>query len=898
MHRCSLTLRTTAFGFVALLLPIALAGTCKGATVPTGFDDRPVASVVRPTAMALTPDRRLLIASALGIVLSYENGALSSRTVLNISSRICANSERGVLGIAVDPTFTANGFVYLYYTHNKFGECGSMTERAPVNRVSRFVMRSDGTLDPGTEEVLIDNIPSPDGRHNGGDLHFGPDDLLYVSVGDGTCDYAGDSGCQELNDASRDPNVLLGKILRIERDGSIPPSNPFQGEGTTRCARIGIAPIGIRCRETWASGLRNPFRMAFDPDSSEPLLYINDVGNYLWEEIDLGAVGADYGWNVREGPCETNSLVACALPPPGMTNPIHSYDHRSGCTAITGAAFVPDGVWPQEFDQDYLYGDFTCGKVFRMTPLAGGEFESTELASGLGDNALIGMTFGPDLGHGGGPSLYYLVWGDTHGVRRISHNANRAPVARVDASPASGAAPLSVSFKSDGSHDPDGGPIAYEWRFGDGHFSWATGSVAHTYEAGTYTAELTVHDGEGGQDTATVRIDSGNTAPMPAIEVSTAGAGFAVGEPVLLRGSALDPEDGELPGEQLTWTVDRIHENHSHPLVPPTTGDDITTVGPEPEGFGATQTSHLVASLTATDSRGLASTVTKRIDPHLVRLRFNSSPFGARLDLAGHEVTTPADVTSWEGWSFPVSASDQRDANDDALTFTSWSDGGAREHQVTTPSASRIYLARFTRVYVRPKAATPFVASLVPAMRMCRAPTGIHGPPLEHQSCSPPQPQSGYLTVGTDDVNGHDSMAIGEVRLSVTVGSPRTPEDEADVQLRAGLTDVRRIRSGVDYAGELTLDLDVKLTDRVSAVGTTLEPVRIRSTIPCAATAEPEGARCQLLTTLDAVMPGLIMEGRRSVWELGRVRVFDGGSDGIASTEPNTLFQSQGLSIP
>ena len=168
--------------------------------VPPNFEDVAIASVGAPTGLAFTPDGRLLITTQTGQLRIYENGALLATPALNIASRICTNSERGLLGIAVDPAFASNNFIYVYYTLNRTGSCDSTA----VNRVARFVLPSSNTIDPGTELVLIDNIHSFAGNHNGGDLHFGKDDLLYVSVGDGGCDYANDSGCAGANDASRD----------------------------------------------------------------------------------------------------------------------------------------------------------------------------------------------------------------------------------------------------------------------------------------------------------------------------------------------------------------------------------------------------------------------------------------------------------------------------------------------------------------------------------------------------------------------------------------------------------------------------------------------------------------------------------------------------------------------
>ena len=179
----------------------------------------------------------MLVATQPGQLRVYKNGTLLQTPALNISGRICSNSERGLLGVAVDPNFSVNHYVYLYYTHNEFGVCptGQPTNlNNPVNRVSRFVMTGDA-VDPATEKVLINNIPSPNGNHNSGDLGFGKDGYLYATVGDGNCDYKGDSGCAGSNDASRDRHILLGKVLRITRDGGIPSTNPYPGTTSARC---------------------------------------------------------------------------------------------------------------------------------------------------------------------------------------------------------------------------------------------------------------------------------------------------------------------------------------------------------------------------------------------------------------------------------------------------------------------------------------------------------------------------------------------------------------------------------------------------------------------------------------------------------------------------------------
>ncbi len=161
------------------------------------------------------------------------------QVALGIRQKTCFDSERGVLGTAVDPLFAQNHFIYLYYTFKKFGVCDRNTPTAPVNRVSRFVLPDTNVIDPATETVLIDNIPSPDGIHNAGDLGFGQDGYLYASVGDGGCDFRGDSGCSLLNDAARDLAGLSGKLLRVTRDGASPPGNPFMAGPDVPCRLTG-----------------------------------------------------------------------------------------------------------------------------------------------------------------------------------------------------------------------------------------------------------------------------------------------------------------------------------------------------------------------------------------------------------------------------------------------------------------------------------------------------------------------------------------------------------------------------------------------------------------------------------------------------------------------------------
>ena len=344
------------------------------------------------------------------------------------------------------------------------------------------------------------------------------DGYLYVSVGDGGCDYDGDTGCGPDNAAARDLNALVGKVLRITRDGGVPPDNPFTGTDSARCNLTGRTDPGKICAETFAWGLRNPFRIAFDPNSLGTRFYINDVGQTTWEEIDAAQAGADYGWNVREGFCATGSTTDCGPPPAGMTNPIFAYGHESDCDAITAGAFVPNGVWPTSFDGSYLFGDYLCGKIWQLVPSADG-FTAAEFASDLGVGGPITMIFGPS---GGTQALYYTTYANGGQVRRIdfTEQQNQPPVAAIAADVTSGPAPLTVQFDGSASSDPDAGDsLTYIWDFGDGTPATETTTATATHEytnPGSFTASLTVRDNHGATSApATVEIQVGSPLSPP-----------------------------------------------------------------------------------------------------------------------------------------------------------------------------------------------------------------------------------------------------------------------------------------------------------------------------------------------------------------------------------------------
>jgi glucose/arabinose dehydrogenase len=693
--------------FPVLLPALVLVGglfsplvSSSQAAAPPQFADELVASLRSPTAIAFMPDGRMLATTQAGQLRVLAGGVLRPTPALDLNTRMCTNSERGLLGVATDPD-PGSRAIFLFYTpRGSSTACptnaasGANPSGAPRHRVSRFVLRDDSTVDPASETILLDGIYSPAGYHNAGDLHVGKDNNLYVSTGDGGCDYRGragspgGSGCGGTNDASRDRNILNGKILRITRTGGIPADNPFQGTGTASC-RTAPAAAGTTCQEIFALGLRNPFRMAFDPNASGTSFRINDVGQDVWEEINRGVKGADYGWNAREGLCaRTGSATDCGPAKPAQyTDPSYVYGHSGGCSSITGGAFVPNGAWPAAYTGAYLFSDYVCGKIFSLANGARSDF-ATELGAG----SAVHLEFGP---YANTQALYYTSYANGGQIRRISYTgtANRVPTAVLTANPTSGAAPLAVTLNGAASRDPDGDALTYLWSYGDGTAAETSSASTrtHNYRSGNWTATLRVRDAANNVSApVTVAISSGNHAPAVSISSPSAGQLFTAGTTYVLRGSASDAEDGALPGSALSWRILRRHNTHTHPFLGPVTGNNIAMVAPGPENLAAAADSDLRIELTATDSKGVKTTVTRVFAPRKINVTFATSPAGRVVTVDGSRITGPTTLTSWAGYGLQVGVPEQVDAQGQRFGFGSWSDGGGAAHTFTPLQASTL----------------------------------------------------------------------------------------------------------------------------------------------------------------------------------------------------------------
>jgi glucose/arabinose dehydrogenase len=341
-------MRPYRIGIVLLLAAVTPHAARAGDPIPGFFDTPYVTGLSQPTAIAFLPDGRLLITEKGGAA-GTGTAALKlfdgTGTTTLVTLTVCTDAEMGLLGVAVDPDFERNGFVYLYRSQPGPGGCEISAGR--FNQVVRVTM-AGGSVAPSSLILLLDMIRTDNGNHDGGVLRIGPDQKLYVGVGDtGLGDNQGGPG-SSTNPYAQDISSLNGKVLRLNLDGSVPADNPFVG---TQGAR----------GEIWAYGFRNPFRMSFDPSTGT--LWIGDVGDETVEEIDLGAAGGNYGWPH----CEGTQPPGCELP--GYIDPIFTYPHSGPSslgTCLIGGAFAGSAFGP--LAGDYVFGDCTSSVVYRTTP--------------------------------------------------------------------------------------------------------------------------------------------------------------------------------------------------------------------------------------------------------------------------------------------------------------------------------------------------------------------------------------------------------------------------------------------------------------------------------------------------------------------------------------------------
>lgn len=580
--------------------------------------------VGEPMSLAVLPDRSVLHTSRDG-ELRITDAAGTTRLAGKLD--VYSHDEEGLQGVGVDPEFTTNRFIYLYYApplNTPAGdapETGTAADFAPfdgVNRLSRFVLKTDGTLDAASETKILD-VPATRGIccHVGGDIDFDAAGNLYLSTGDDSNPFQSDGFTPIDERANRNPvfdaqrtagntNDLRGKILRIKvnADGTyaIPDGNLF-------------APGTDKTRpEIYAMGFRNPFR--FSVDKQTGIVYVGDYGPDAGAadpargpagQVEFARVTGpgNFGWPYCTGANDayvdydfatgtSGASFDCAAPknnsphntgltdlPPAQAAWI-PYDNGSVPEFGTGSESPMGGPvyhydpaldspvkFPEAYDGDFFAGEFGRRWIKRITSDAAGAVQSINDIPWTGTQ-VMDMAFGPD------GALYVLDYGvswfggdENSALYRIENATDgHSPVAQAAADRTSGQAPLRVRFSSEGTSDQDGDALTYSWDFGDGGTSTAANPTHKYKKNGTYTATLTAKDASGRTGSASVQIVVGNTAPKVTLELPQDGQLFSFGDAIPFKVRVSDPEDGRpIDCAKVKVTFVLGHDSHGHPVT-------------------------------------------------------------------------------------------------------------------------------------------------------------------------------------------------------------------------------------------------------------------------------------------------------------------------------------------
>jgi glucose/arabinose dehydrogenase len=732
-------------------------------TLPTGFRDSVVLSgLVNPTVLQFAADGRIFVGQKNGVIKVFQSLTDSNPvTVADLSSNVDDYWDRGLLGMALPPNFPTDPHVYVLYAYDApiGGTAPRWNDSCPTppgpttdgclvsGRVSR--LQISGNVMTGTEQVLINDWCQQFPSHSIGTLLFGRDGYLYVTGGDGASfnnvdygqygnTYAGDQAnpCGDppgtvgtpLSPPGAEGGALRSQSVRrtdgpATLDGTVLRIDPATGAGVS--GNPFFASPDANARRIVAYGLRNPFRITQRPGTDE--LWIGDVGWNTWEEINrviapASATASNFGWPCYEGASPQSGYQGAGLnqcsslysTPGSVIAPYYAYNHSAcvvnytGChtggSSITGVAFYQGGSYPTQYNGALFFADHTRNEIWAMLPGTNGLPDPSRLQSFVGVDATGGAAGHPvDLKIGPGGDLFYVDMDDGT-VHRITYAAaNQPPTALITANPTNGPVPLSVNFDGTGSSDPEGKPLTYSWDLnGDGTFGDATGPTAsYTYTAaGVYHPSLRVTDDQGASGTASVTVTAGNTAPTGVIDSPTSSLTWKVGDTINFSGHATDPQEGTLPASALTWSLIIHHcftptDCHTH-LIQTINGVSSGSVTAPDHAYPC----WLELQLTATDSGGLATTTSVRLDPKTVVLTFRTNPGGLVLtNLVVNEAprTTPFSVTVVVGSANSVSAPSPQQFHKATYSFTSWSDGGAQSHTITAPAVNTTYTATYRK---------------------------------------------------------------------------------------------------------------------------------------------------------------------------------------------------------
>jgi glucose/arabinose dehydrogenase len=601
--------------------------------------------------IAVAPDGRLFVCEIHGSLRIFKNDVLLPTPFLTVDAE--DTGEHGLDGVCFDPDFATNHYIYIYYT-----------AKTPTthNRVSRFTADGDVAV-PGSEFVLLDLDDLSSIRHVAGGLGFGNDGKLYISVGN-------DSNV----DLPQDLSNLEGKILRINPDGTIPTDNPYYSATTGKNHAI------------WAIGLRNPF--SFDFQRSTGRLFINDVGNESFEEINDGLAGGNYGHPIYEGYSTDPSYIS----------PLFAYPHGdgndAGC-AITGGAFYQPAVgqFPSAYLGKYFFHDF-CNKWIKiLDPLTNAV---TTFATDLDWQNNCSLTVAPD------GSLYYAETWDTGGngaVFKVTSTSSFTPLVETQSVDQLVSVGDSATFTITAYGN---GVLSYQWQKNGVDIaaanapSYTTPAATLVDNNSTYLCVVSDSMGETATSMSAKLTVTTDTPPVPIITLPVTGSHYKAGDVIQFAGTATDAEDqniGQTPSA-FTWDVVFHHLEYTQPLldnIPGVTSGSFTIPR---NGEPSTQVWYRVG-LTVTDSGGLSSQTFVDVLPSLSQVKLATSPPGLQLTFDGAPTTTPASFDSVVNFIRTIGAPASQIFNGISYEFVAWTDAGALEHDISTPEAPGTFTATY-----------------------------------------------------------------------------------------------------------------------------------------------------------------------------------------------------------
>ncbi|MEE9344214.1 MAG: PQQ-dependent sugar dehydrogenase [Methylococcales bacterium] len=660
--------------FLLLCLWITMIGSSRVAfALPPQFQDELVKSGINfPTSMTQMPDGRMLVTEKTGQIWildpSLTNPVLEPYLLI---TNIDTTGERGLLDIVLDPGFSSNHFVYVSYHRSsekrifisRFTDQGSTASLA-----TEFVVWKDPQLFIDAQQF-----------HHGGGLSFGPDGHLYLAT-----------GYHNNTNSPQDLTSSRGKIIRVASNGSIPADNPF------------IDGAGGNLDEIWAYGLRNPWRARWDLQGtgSGPRLFIGEVGNNnnntSNEDIHIGRKGANYGWPACEGNNDCNTSHPQYDPNQIYDAPLFTYEHAGGEAAVMGGVVYHGSQFPAPFPNAYFYGDYPRQELRYLT------FDSNGAVATNNDfHNSAGLVV--DIKQGSDGALYYIQIAsdfnnfatNSGALRRIRFNGgNQAPqITSATANVTVGESPLTVQF-SGSAADLENDPLSFVWLFGDG--IQALGATAtHDYtQSGSYQARLQVSDPNNITTLDPPIIITVGSKPVVTILEPIDGSLFRAGGVVNFEASATDA-DGVLTENSYQWTINLAHNQHIHPEIGPITGSSGSFITPDSDHSYFDDTGFLI-TVEVTDSDGISTIQSVRIEPEEVDITFNTQPAGIDIFIDDETLTSPFVYDSAIGFNSSITAPQTACINDIQYNFASWSNGAAASFTYAVPNQNATLTATYT----------------------------------------------------------------------------------------------------------------------------------------------------------------------------------------------------------